>query len=419
MRRSTLVAVFLSTALSACSHGATAPWLPAGSFGPELARFDEAPGNTAFRPVYSFGKIAGDGAAPQSAPIAFNGEIYGTTTNGGSEGIGTIFSVTSKGVEKIRHDFKGTDGSQPSADTMVSNNVLYGTTYVGGKFGFGTVFSLSRTGTLKTLHSFENTTADGGFLQGGLVKVGTEFYGTTEGGGANGDGTLFSIKSTGHERLIHSFSGSDGLEPGSTLIAVNGVLYGTTFDGGKFNHGTVFRATLDGQVKVLHSFADGSDGALPFDRLVNLNGVLYGTTGFGGTTGNGTVFKITLGGKEQVIYSFDGSASGCDPMAGLTPYKGVMYGTTFGIADSHCSSHGTVFRITANGSETTLHTFGGGQGGGNPYGGLGVVGKKLYGTTQNRRLPQSRFGVFDYAVAADSIAWNALLVSAWPTMPEM
>ena len=131
---------------------------------------------------------------------------------------------------------------------------------------------------------------------------------------------------------MHSFSGSDGIEPGSTLIAVNGVLYGTTFDGGKFGHGTVFRATLGGQVKVLHSFADGSDGALPFDRLVNLNGVLYGTTGFGGATGNGTVFKITLGGKEQVIYSFDGSASGCDPMAGLTSYKGVMYGTTFGIA---------------------------------------------------------------------------------------
>ena len=80
--------------------------------------------------------------------------------------------MTSKGVEKIQHDFKGTDGSQPSADMMVSNNVLYGTTYVGGKFGFGTVFSLSRTGTLKTLHSFEDTTADGGFLQGGLVKVG-------------------------------------------------------------------------------------------------------------------------------------------------------------------------------------------------------------------------------------------------------
>jgi uncharacterized repeat protein (TIGR03803 family) len=71
------------------------------------------------------------------------------------------------------------------------------------------------------------------------VKVGSKFYGTTEGGGANDDGTLFSIESTGHEEMVHSFSGPDGIEPGSTLI-VNGALYGTTFDGGFHGAGSVY-----------------------------------------------------------------------------------------------------------------------------------------------------------------------------------
>jgi uncharacterized repeat protein (TIGR03803 family) len=369
--------------LFACSHEAATPLLPAGSFISAVQAPDEGVDKAAFRSIYSFGKIAHDGSAPQSAPVAFNGLIFGTTTDGGADGFGTIFSITPQGVEKVRHNFKGTDGSQPGGNMIVHDSVLYGTTYVGGTIGFGTVFSLDRAGRLKVLHNFAGDSADGGFLQGGLVAFNSKFYGTTEGGGANGAGTLFSITSTGDEKLLHSFTTVEGAEPGSSLIVVNGALYGTTFADGKFGAGTAFRATVDGQVKVLHNFGSGTDGARPYNAFTNVNGTLYGTTGGGGTQGVGTVFKMTLAGKVTVLYSFDGAANGCTPFAGLTLMNGVLYGTTFGGSAGGCNSLGTIFRITPGGTETTLHDFGGGKGGGNPYGGLGVVGEKLYGTTQN------------------------------------
>ncbi len=105
--------------LFACSHEAALPLLPAGSFASMASAPNEAVDKAAFRSIYSFGKIANDGSAPQSAPVSFNGVIFGTTTNGGADGFGTIFSVTPQGVEKIRHSFNRTDGSQPGGNMIV------------------------------------------------------------------------------------------------------------------------------------------------------------------------------------------------------------------------------------------------------------------------------------------------------------
>lgn len=376
------IAAAFCIGVSGCAHQGAAPAISAGGFVPAVSNDTAKPGKATVQPVYSFGKIAEDGSAPQSAPVAFDGAIFGTTSNGGKFGFGTVFRVTSKGVETIWHSFNQADGSQPVGNMIVHGKELYGTTYTGGKFGFGTAFKISRDGGLHILHSFKDDAADGGFIESGLVSLGSKFYGTTQGGGANNGGTLFSVLTTGHEVLLHSFDGTDGSDPIATLVAVNGMLYGTTFAGGKFGFGTVFRATTAGDVKVLHSFGSGADGRGPFGGLTNVNGVLYGTTGEGGTNGFGTIFKMTLAGKVTVLYDFDGANNGCTPFDSLVLMKGVLYGTTFGGA-SCPSSHGTVFRITPAGAETTIHAFGGGTGGGNPYGGLGVAGTKLYGTTQN------------------------------------
>ena len=379
-----IVLIFCIGLLYGCSHGPAGPIVPQGSFVSSDFAGNLVPDEVSFRSFYSFGHVPNDGSAPQSSPLSFNGAIYGTTSNGGGGGFGTVFSITSKGVEKIWHSFKQTDGSQPGGDMIASNNVLYGTTYTGGKIGFGTVFSLERNGTFRVLHSFADNATDGGFIQSGLVRVGTKFYGTTEGGGKSDHGTIFSITSTGDEHVLHSFSGTDGSEAGATLIVVNGMLYGTTFAGGKFNGGTAFRASLNGQVKVLHNFGNAGDGSQPFNRFVDVEGTLYGTTGLGGANGDGTVFKMSLGGQEKVIYSFAGGADGCTPFAGLAVFKGFLYGTTFG--GSKCGSNGTVFRVSVAGAEVAIHVFAGGKGGANPYGGLGLVGEKLYGTTQNAGL---------------------------------
>ena len=135
---------------------------------------------------------------------------------------------------------------------------------------------------------------------------------------------------------------------------------------------------------VLYSFLAAPDGVHPFASLIYAKGTLYGTTGLGGANGLGTVYKMTLGGQENVIYSFKGGTDGCTPFAGLVVLTNLLYGATFG--SSSCSSNGTIFRVASNGAETTVHAFASGKDGANPYGGLVVVGGKLYGTTQNAGL---------------------------------
>jgi len=83
------------------------------------------------------------------------------------------------------------------------------------------------------------------------------------------------------------------------LINDGGTLYGTTPDGGATGNGTVFSVTTSGVEKVVYSFANGSDGAGPLASLVPFKGALYGTTQNGGTSSEGTVFRVTTSGQER------------------------------------------------------------------------------------------------------------------------
>src|SRR5277367_4076965 len=138
-----------------------------------------------------------DGANPEAGLVqATNGEFYGTTSEGGANGIGTVFKITSKGTLTTLHSFDGsTDGEFPVAGLVQApNGDFYGTTEIGGANGGGTVFKITGGGTLTTLHSFDGG-ADGGSPFGGLVQATDgNFYGTTVSGGANGQGgTIFKI----------------------------------------------------------------------------------------------------------------------------------------------------------------------------------------------------------------------------------
>ena len=209
------------------------------------------------------------------------------------------------------------------------NGLLYGTTYYGGKFrhgkvfGHGTVFSVSTTGTEQVLHNFNlpRDGRDGSQTIASLIKMGGTLYGTTQYGGAYGQGTVFSISTSGKFHVLHSFNwrSSDGAQPEASLINVGGTLYGTTRAGGSYGDGygccgTVFSITPGGTEKVLHSFGSGSDALGPFASLINVNGTLYGTTFWGGACtsksafGEGTVFSISTSGAEKVLLRF-----GCPP----------------------------------------------------------------------------------------------------------
>jgi len=261
--------------------------------------------------LHSFGH-GHDGAYPQAGLINVEGTLYGTTSSGGAHGSGTVFSITTGGVEAVLHSFgHGHDGAYPQANLINVGGTLYGTTAEGGTgkcsngesiTGCGTVFKVTTAGVEKVLHSFQGGT-DGLEPKASLVNVGGTLYGTTFYGGNGGPccGTVFKMTTAGAKTVLHSFQGgSDGENPQTGLINVGGTLYGTTNIGGTGNCngqdpgcGTVFKITTAGAETVLYSFLGGSDGENPQAGLINVGGTLYGTTANGGASGNGTVFKIT------------------------------------------------------------------------------------------------------------------------------
>jgi uncharacterized repeat protein (TIGR03803 family) len=241
--------------------------------------------------VHLFAGGANDGVKPEAPLIAVKGTLYGTTYAGGARHGGTVFSITTGGTEKVLHGFSG-HGDGPTAGLIDANGTLYGTTSGGGAHHDGTVFSITLAGKVRVLHSFNG--ADGKGPYGSLLDVKGTFYGTTADGGSNGDGTVFSITTGGKENVLYSFgaSANDGDAPYAGLTDVKGTLYGTTYEGGAYKYGTVFTITTSGTEKVLHSFGKGTDGASPLAGLVGTSATLYGTTFAGGSNGNGTVFAL-------------------------------------------------------------------------------------------------------------------------------
>jgi uncharacterized repeat protein (TIGR03803 family) len=211
------------------------------------------------RVLYSFNfSNTGTDAYDSVAPLfALNGTLFGTAYFGGTSNIGAIFDVTTSGTEQVLYSFLGNgqrDGALPTAALTPKGGLFYGTTSSGGASsgcpttstsGCGTVFSASPAGTEHAIHSFGVKKTDGQVPIGGLLVVGTEFYGTTENGGAVGNGTIFEIATSGKERVVYSFRGGqvDGANPEAGLIALKGKLYGTTYAGGANGNGTVFELT--------------------------------------------------------------------------------------------------------------------------------------------------------------------------------
>ncbi|MBV8067308.1 MAG: hypothetical protein JO113_04970 [Candidatus Eremiobacteraeota bacterium] len=329
-----------------------------------------------------------DGGQPEAGLLDVDGTLYGTTYYGGINGLGTVFSVTTAGTKKVLHRFTGLDGEWPYAGLIAVNGTLYGTTHYGGPHNAGIVFSITTTGEEKVLYGFGNGSQDGTYPVAGLIDVNGTLYGTTYMGGTKNYGTIFSLTTTGIEKVLYSFrGGSDGSYPAAGLIDVNDALYGTTYEGGSgcaSGCGTVFRVTKTGKEKVLHRFDASADGAAPSAGLLSVNGTLYGTTVYGGskcgsTGGCGTVFSVTTTGKENVLYSFGGGSDGGYPWAGLVHRSGRLYGTT---AYGGANADGTVFSVTATGEEKVLYSFSGGDADGeNPFAGLIDVKGTLYGTT--------------------------------------
>ena len=296
-----------------------------------------------------------------------NGNFYGTTQYGGTHtgtdcslGCGTVFEVSPAGKLTTLYDFCSqancADGSVPTAGLVQGGNGnFYGTTVEGGTNSLGTVFGITPAGKLTTLHSFDGT--DGALLQAGLIQATNgDFYGTATLGGTGrtcsggGCGTVFKITPGGTLTTLHSFDGTDGEYLYAGLVqATNGNFYGTTYLGGANDYGTVFEITSGGTLTTMHSF-DFTDGAEPLGGLVQARtGNFYGTTSAGGSIGAGTVFEITAAGTLTTLYNFC-TATECEdgelPATGLVQgTNGDLYGTTFGGGSGGTLGDGTVFSL--------------------------------------------------------------------------
>ena len=279
-----------------------------------------------------------NGTAPLAGLVqARDGNFYGTTLVGGGTacnggyGCGTVFRVSPGGTLTTLYSFQGypygPDGAFPYARLVQgSDGNLYGTTYMGGATNWGTVFKITTSGTLTTLYSFctQPNCSDGIYPRTPLVQATDgNFYGTNDaGGGGNcygGCGTVFKITPSGALTTLYSFCPQNGCLDGSSPLtglvqAADGNFYGANQGGGAYLKGTIFRITPQGKLTTLYTFCaqfgcpDGDEaGAL----MQGSDGDFYGSALQGGNTGIpfcrygcGTIFKITAAGTLTTLYRF-------------------------------------------------------------------------------------------------------------------
>jgi uncharacterized repeat protein (TIGR03803 family) len=357
-----------------------------------------------YKLLYSF-KGTPDGASPFSGLLAVNDILYGTTLNGSSNycsqscgdndcylGCGTVFSVDASGNEQVVYNFKGNfnsaqDGSWPFAGLTSSGGTLYGTTSGAGAHSYGTVYSITTSGSEKVIYSFKGGN-DGIGPEAPLTAYDGKLYGTTVTGGGtgcggSGCGTVFKIDASGKESVLYSFAGgNDGYRVFAGVTVLRGRLFGATLQGGGTGCGgdgcgTLFEINLQGKEKVLHRFAGSSDGEFP-NGLVVENQLLYGTTEAGGTKNSGVVFVASPSGKFKTVYNFLDIPDGNGPGANMIYLRGYFYGTTIG---GGTAGDGSVFRVSASGKERVMYSFLGGSDGSDPQGPVYTLNGELFGTT--------------------------------------
>jgi len=355
------------------------------STGAVLALIPIAPSNVTFVSLASFDASAASGNFPYSALAqGRDGNFYGTTIEGGLDGIGTLFQVTTNGSLGTLVSFNDINGAIPYGGLLLAKNgAFYGTCDSGGTYGDGTTFKYVAGGILTTLTSLNGN--NGMYSVAGLAQgADNNYYGTALEGGPYGYGTLFRISGViGSQTNLISFDGTHGAYPSPVLVTgSDGDFYGTTENGGtNGGAGTVFKLSLSGQLTVIYNFTGLNDGSVPVAGLVaGVDGNFYGTTYSGGSNSLGTVFKITPAGALTTLWSFTGGNDGDSPWGGLVQAQdGNLYGTA---QAGGAYGFGTVFQISPTGQFTPLVQFDDFIGS-EPSGALvqGTDGN-LYGTTQ-------------------------------------
>jgi uncharacterized repeat protein (TIGR03803 family) len=329
--------------------------------------------------VYSFtGKMA---SYPYWSLVqGTNGDLYGVTISGGTAHKGSVFKVSPEGKLATIYSFCSENQcSSGGASSLIlgSNGNFYGSTYLNN----GTIFEITPAGKLTTLYTFcsQPNCTDGSSPYGSpLQGMDGNFYGTTQGGGANGAGTIYKLTPTGILTTLYNFASkpnwADGGSPNSGVIQdAGGNLYGTTDIGGEGTGcllpnvgstgcGTVFKLSPSGALTTLYTFCSLSncaDGQYTQGPLtLGSDGYLYGTTPLGGAAQEGTAFQLTLGGTLTTLHSFCTETNCTDgrvPSSLIQASDGNFYGATYG-GNGTNGAGGSIFQITPSGTFSVLYT---------------------------------------------------------------
>jgi uncharacterized repeat protein (TIGR03803 family) len=359
-----------------------------------------ARGGIIFTNLVSFTGVGGafPGAVPYAGLVlGADGNLYGTTSQGGSNNLGTVFQLTPGGVFTSLFSFNGTNGATPDAAlTPGKYGILFGTTSAGGASNWGTIFMITTNGAFTNLFSFTGTNNpwQGAAPAAALVPDGNgNLYGTADYGGTTnasyngtGYGTVFELTTNGTVIARFVFGNTNGDYPsGGLVLGKDGNFYGTTTWGGggiagSFpGYGTIFRMSPDGTFTNFYQFGGGEGGFIYAGLVQGADGYLYGAAFGGGSPGFGTLFKISTNGDFVPLHTFTYFESG-SPYSGLMEGSdGNLYGTTYGAY----AGFGSVFQLTPGGVFTNLFFFNSANGS-HPAGVL-VQGpdNNFYGTTSS------------------------------------
>ena len=278
------------------------------------------------------------------ATLTSTGRVFGTLSDGGSFGAGGIFEYFLLGDSvQIIHEFSGGDGQGPRGKILeAANGKLYGATEGGGANGLGTLFEFEPGVGLTTLHSFSNGTGSAPFA-GTLIEVAPgRLFGLTRSGG-NGGGVIFEYDLNQSLYTVHhNFSNADGIGPRDGLLqASNGLLYGLTYEGGSNSLGTIFSYDTAGIFTKLIDLTNSTGGAASGSFIQAGNGKLYALTSTRGNSNVGTLIEFDItSGVITTHHAFNG-VDGENPLGTLVEFSnGLLYGLTSGGGDI---GGGTVF----------------------------------------------------------------------------
>jgi uncharacterized repeat protein (TIGR03803 family) len=351
-----------------------------------------------------------------------DGELYSTILSNGATNFGSVYKISTEGEYTLVYSFCAeaghcnTTGSSPYGGvTLGTDGDLYGTTLTGGADdqGVGTIFKVTPAGVWTKLWDFTEGTTAQHLKDEGLPYYPPfegqdgNYYGTDKGAYNTDYGVFYKITPKG-KLTAYPFNYTDGDNPNLPTQGVDGNFYGTAQYGGDptCRCGVVYKATAGGKITPLHTFKGyPTDGNRPVGVLVQGNdGDFYGTTYQGGTSNEGTLFKISASGAYTLLHSFDFTATtldGNEPLTGMTlGTDGNLYGTTL---LGGKNNGGTIYQLSPAGDLTIVHNFcavAGCTDGFDPQTPLAQhTNGKFYGNTSGNSLGGSVFYSFDMGLS--------------------